>query len=164
MISKDTPLKEVLELQGSCKQCGHCCSYGSGCLAEGDLQKIAAYMEVTEQELVDKYLEEVEIFHTKMLRPKHEKPFGNCIFLEDDKCKIHGVKPLQCKVGSPCSSDGWELNEWFRLNFCVNPSDAESIRQWAIYLENNKTIPGGELDELVKNPERLKKILNFEEL
>ncbi|MBW3003112.1 YkgJ family cysteine cluster protein [Candidatus Woesearchaeota archaeon] len=163
MITKNTPLSEVLKLAKDCKRCGRCCTYGSGFLVGGDVQKIAAFLQITEKELIENYLEEAEMFNTKMLRPKFDKPYGTCIFLKDDDCTIHQVKPLHCRVGSPCSGYGEELSEWFKLNFCVNPSDAESIRQWALYLENNKTIPGGELLDLVDG-ERLKKILRFEEL
>jgi len=48
------------------------------------------------------------------------------------------------------------------LNYIVNSSDPEAIRLWAEYLKTHPTIPGGDLEELVPDKERLKKILNFE--
>lgn len=47
------------------------------------------------------------------------------------------------------------------LNHQVNVNDPESIRQYAIYLKTHTTIPGGELEELVPDKERLRKILDF---
>ena len=43
-----------------------------------------------------------------------------------------------------------------------DPDDSESIRQWAIYLEDNDTIEGGLLLDLVPK-ERLARILRWEE-
>jgi len=51
------------------------------------------------------------------------------------------------------------------LNYLVNKNDPESIRQYAAYLKSGgKTIPGGKLEELIPDKEKLKKILNFEQL
>jgi len=72
-LTKDTPLKDVLELGKECSMCGYCCRHGSGFLAREDLQKIADFLKITKEELQEKYLDEVEKFHTKMLRPKTKK-------------------------------------------------------------------------------------------
>lgn len=120
-----------------------------------------------EREVKEKYLEEKELFNTKLLKPKLKttnKPYGECIFLENKRCKIHKVKPLQCKVGN-CNKYGEKLSIWFMLNYLVNKDDPESIRQYGAYLKSGgKIIPGGKLEELVPDKERLKEILNFEKL
>jgi len=166
-ITKNTPISEILKLSQECRQCGHCCSHGSGFLIGDDLKNIAEFLGVTEKEVKEEYLEEKELFNTKLLRPKlikRDKPYGKCIFLENKKCKIHKVKPLQCRVGN-CNEYGERLSIWFMLNYLVNNEDPESIRQYAAYLKSGgKTIPGGKLEELVPAKERLRKILNFEEL
>ncbi len=87
------------------------------------------------------------------------KPYGPCVFF-DDGCKIHTVKPLECRIGN-CSEYGEELSIWFMLNYQVNVSDPESVRQYAIYLKTRPTIPGGKLEELVPDKEKLGKILDF---
>ncbi|MBW2965815.1 hypothetical protein KY342_01785, partial [Candidatus Woesearchaeota archaeon] len=121
----------------------------------------------TEKELQEKYLEEKELFNTKLSRPKpktNNKPYGECAFLSDKKCKIHQVKPLQCKVGN-CSEYGEELTVWFDLNYFVNEDDPQSIREWKLYLDSGgKTIKGGELKDLVPDKKILKKILSYEVL
>ena len=57
-----------------------------------------------------------------------------------------------------------ELNAWFLLNHFVDSNDAESIRQWNLYLDTGGlNIPGGKLSDLVPNNEMLKKMLNYGE-
>jgi Fe-S-cluster containining protein len=163
MITKNTPLTEILKLAKECQRCGHCCKYGSGFLAEGDLKNISEYLGITEKELKDKYLEEVDKFNTKRLRPKlleKDKPFGVCVFF-DAGCKIHTVKPLQCRAGN-CSKYGQDLSIWFTLNYFVNKDDPESIRQFDAYLKSGgKTLKGGALKDFVADEKELKKILSY---
>ena len=156
-----------MRLGQECRQCAHCCSHGSGFLIGNDKKNIAEFLKITEKEFKEKYLEEKELFNTKLSRPKlktNDKPYGECVFLQDKKCKVHTVKPFQCRVGN-CNEHGEELSQWFMLNYLVNKDDPESIRQYAAYLKSGgKTIPGGKLEELVPDKEKLKKILNFERL
>lgn len=165
MISKKTPLKKALELGKACDKCGHCCSHGAGALADDDLKKIAKFLKTTENELKKTCLEEIEKFNTKRLRPiiiKKGKPYGRCVFLDEKKgCRIHSVKPLECKVGN-CSEHGEDLSLWFMLNYFVNPDDPESVRQYAAYLKSGgKTLKGGKLEEIVPDKKTLKKILEY---
>jgi Fe-S-cluster containining protein len=107
------------------------------------------------------------LFNTNLSRPKikkEDKPYGECIFLQNKKCTIQKVKPLQCRVGN-CNEHGERLSKWFMLNYLVNKDDPESIRQYAAYLSSGgKTIEGGKLEEIIPDKEKLKKILNFEQL
>lgn len=166
MIEKSTKLKQVLEIGKECDKCSHCCSYGSGALVDDDQENIAKFLNIAPEQLKKDYLEEIEKFNTKRLRPKltrDKKPYGKCIFLEKDGCKIHKVKPVECKIGN-CKQHGEELSIWFMLNYYINPKDPESIRQFHAYLKSGgKTLKGGELKDLVKKSE-LKDILNFEDL
>lgn len=166
LISKKTPKETVLKLGKECEMCGSCCKYTSGFLVDDDIIKIARFLRTTTDKLKEKYLEEHERFNTKILRPKlikGTKPYGKCIFYNEQVgCIIHEVKPLHCKVGNPCNTYGHDLNQWFMLNYFVNPDDPESIRQWKIFLTQNEPIPGGSLKELVPDGERLRKILSYE--
>lgn len=163
MITKKSSLKEVLKIGEKCNKCGSCCRYGTGFLAPGDLKKISERLGIPEEDVKKKYLDEAEHFNKKMLRPKTKgKPFGECVFLKDNLCSIHPVKPLQCRIGN-CSSD--ELNAWFLLNYVLDVKDPEAVRQYRIYLESGgKEIPGGRLQELVPDSDELKKMLSFEKL
>ncbi len=169
-IRKETKIDDILKLGQLCNRKNNCCKYGSGFLIGNDLKNIAQFLGMNESEVKERYLEEKQLFNTKLFRPKLKAretkkinmPYGECIFFEDNGCKIHQVKPLQCRIGN-CGKHGEELGLWFMLNYLVNKNDAESIRQYATYLKSGgKTITGGELKELIPDKERLKKMLNFE--
>lgn len=166
MIEKDTPVQKVLELGKNCKKCGHCCSYSSGYILEKELKRIAEFLKISEKELKEKYLDEVYRFGNFVFKPKlkykSEKPYGNCIFLKNNKqCSIHEVKSLHCRIGNCSPQYGEELNEWFMVNYLVDPYNANSIREWAIRLETRPTIHGARAEDLV-GAEKLKKIMNYE--
>ncbi len=169
MITKNTPLKEVLKLANPCK-CNACtigCKHGSGFLMDEDIEKIAGFLKIKEEELKEKFLEEVDKFNTKLFRPKilrQKKPYGKCVFFHDEKwCKIHEVKPMECKIAMGCKDYGEQLSLWFMLNNFVNRDDPESVRQYASYIKSGgKILQGAELKDLVPDKERLKKILNYQ--
>lgn len=169
MLNKNTPLKEVLELAHPCK-CDSCtvgCKHGSGFLVDEDIKKITKFLQIEEEVLKKEFLEEVEKFNTKLFRPRiirKNKPYGKCIFFDEEiGCKIHEVKPQECKISMGCKDYGEQLSLWFMLNNFVNKNDPESIRQYAVYLKSgNKTLSGAELKDLVPDEEKLNKILSFE--
>ncbi|MBS1266877.1 MAG: hypothetical protein MAG795_00846 [Candidatus Woesearchaeota archaeon] len=165
IISKKTPKKEILRLGSHCEKSNHCCSFTSGFLAPDDLTRIAQFFGMKKQEVKEKYLEEVEIFNKKALRPKRDikdkdRPYGACVFLDEKGCKIHDVKPLHCKVYT-CKPFGFQLTQWFYLNYLLDTDDPEAIRQYAQFLQTNDPIPGGHLEELVPDKEKLDKILDY---
>ena len=168
-LTKNTDVKKVLELAHPCK-CEACtvgCRHGSGFLVEEDIPKIAKFLGITEDVLKKEFLEEVEKFNTKKYRPKvlrKEKQYGKCIFFDEEiGCKVHEVKPLECKVSMGCKPYGEQISLWFMLNHFVNENDPESVRQYSTYLKSGgKTLEGASLQELVPDKEKLKKILKFE--
>jgi hypothetical protein len=165
LLTRFSPLKEVLELGKTCDKSGHCCKYGGGYVLDNDLEIMAKHLQISIDELKEKYLDEKLTFNTKhfMIKSnKNGKPYGPCVFLKDNLCSIHEHKPLHCRVGSCCHSSGEQLSIWFALNHFVNIDDPESIRQWASYLKTHPTVPGGELHSLVPDKEKLKKILGHE--
>ncbi len=169
IISKKTPKQVVLKLGQECGEgCNnqsHCCKHGTGFLAEDDAQKISKHLGITEQELKDRFLQEKMMFNTPALKPKTpktHKPYGPCIFLDEKNgCTIHEVKPLQCKISS-CKDYGYDLLHWFYLNYLVNPNDPKSVREYAEFIKFNEPIPGGRLEELVPDKQRLSKIMSYE--
>ncbi len=170
MINKNTPLKEALKLAAPCRceACNHGCKLGSGFLVGDDAKRIAAFLGISREELKKGFLEETELFNTKMLRPRllkeENKPYGQCVFYDESKgCTIHEVKPLQCKTSINCKDYGEDLSVWFMVNHTVNPDDPESIRQFAQYIKSGgKLIPGASLQELMPDKEKLKKMLSYE--
>jgi len=167
MINASTPLDEILALahECSCSQCNHGCKMGSGILAEGDAEAIALFLKIDKKRLEKEYLEKILLLNKQLLRPKlirkDRKPYGRCIFFRNDRCSVHPVKPLQCKVAMGCKPYGEELMIWFMLNYVFDRRDPESIRQYASYIDSGgKTLPGGALKDIVSDSKRLKKILD----
>ena len=169
MISRATSLKRILEIGSPCNKCGHCCKFNSGLVTEQDIDAISESLNMDRDVFIQAYLEEIEMFHTKIFRFKinkeDDKPYGKCVFFSGSEgCKIHSVKPIFCQT-SNCFAYSQDLIAWFYLNYLVNPDDPQSIRDYASYLESEgKLIPGGHLHEIVLDSERLRKILNYEEL
>ena len=163
-ITKNTPVKTILKLSSECKMDGKCCEYGGGFVLKGDIPQIAAFLGLTENQFKAKYVDPIVRFNTSGFRLKSEKTnkqYGPCVFLNENKqCMIHKVKPLHCKIGT-CSEHGEAINQWFTLNYYINVEDAESIRQWAIFLKTHDTIPGGQLESLVPDKKRLYEILTY---
>lgn len=170
MITKNTPLKEVLKLAAPCRcnACNNGCEFGSGFLAGEDAKNISKFLNIPEEELKSRFLEEAELFNKKSFRPKllrhKNKPYGRCIFYNHEKgCTVHPVKPLECKTSISCKDYGEELSVWFKVNYLVDSSDPESIRQYAQCIKSGgKLIPGAELEKLVPDKERLRKILSYD--
>jgi Fe-S-cluster containining protein len=106
------------------------------------------------------------MFNKNVLKPKslenQGKPYGPCVFLDPEQgCKIHRVKPLHCRLYT-CKPYGFDLTQWFYLNYLVDPSDPASVREYAEFLKFNEPIPGGSLEELVPDKEKLAKMLSYE--
>ena len=97
-----------------------------------------------------------------MRPPKKEgKPYGPCVFLDNNLCRIHAVKPLHCSVCN-CGEDGDDLHVWFMVNYCLNIYDPESIRQYNSYIETGgRVIEGAELEKVFPDKQKLKRILSY---
>lgn len=170
MITKDTPLKEVLSLAAPCQcnSCNHGCKFGSGALAGDDIKNISGFLKIPEEQLKKDYLEEKELFNKKILKPRlkreKNKVHGQCVFYDEAKgCTIHEVKPLECKTSIQCRDYGEDLSIWFMVNHILDLNDPESIRQYSQYIKSGgKVIPGAELENLVPDKNKLKKILSYE--
>ncbi|MAE42936.1 hypothetical protein CMO93_04135 [Candidatus Woesearchaeota archaeon] len=168
-LTRKTPINDILKLTHPCK-CNACtigCKHGSGVFAEEEIKKLAGYLKIDEDVLKKEFLEEISKFNTKKLRPKilrKGKQYGKCIFFDEELgCKIHEAKPFECKVAMGCKPYGEQLSLWFMLNHFVNENDAQSIRDYAVYLKSGgKTLDGAKLEELVPDKEKLRKILGFE--
>ena len=160
----------MLEIAAPCRcnACNHGCKFGSGFLAEDDAKNIAGFLDIPEENLKKEFLEEIEQFNKKMLRPrllrKGNQQHGQCVFYDEQKgCTSHEVKPLECKTSMSCKDYGEDLSIWFMLNHIVNQEDPESVRQFSQYIKSGgKLIPGASLQELVHDKEKLKKILSYE--
>ena len=164
-ITISTSKEDIEKLSKDCKKCGHCCSYGTGYLIKGDLEAIADYLKKDLKTLKEEKFTEAMVFGTPLLRPKtltedDGKPFGKCVFLKDNNCMIHPVKPYMCKVGT-CSKSGASVMEWFYLHYAVQPYNNKSLSEWNARLESHPTIQGGAAEDLVPDKQVREKLLSM---
>lgn len=162
-ITKDTTLKQALKIGKECDKCGHCCKFSSGFILLDEIKTLAKHFKLDEKKFIKKYCTKNDMFNNTVYKFKLKgKPFGACIFYDDKKgCKIHDIKPVHCRIGN-CKEHGEELSAWFTVNYLVNETDPESLRQFNQYIKSGgKTIKGGLLKDLVKDPKKKKDILSY---
>lgn len=109
----------------SCEKCISACRRDPGRLIPADLKKIAAFLEISEKELLQGYLVRIPAKgkngHVHFLAPAKIKAShllaapgtvvpdyyaeenGRCVFLlPDGTCQIHEVKPFECAAYMGC--------------------------------------------------------------
>jgi Fe-S-cluster containining protein len=79
------------ECQSGCNAC--CEQTGYVYLAESDIPRIAAFLDLSTGEFEERHVERNK--HWTWLRTPLE---GSCVFLAEGRCSIHEVKPLQCRA------------------------------------------------------------------
>jgi Fe-S-cluster containining protein len=85
--------KELFEGYDCCK-CANCCKSYSIILASDDVKRIAAFLEISENDFISEYLTDADADEEKPYRFK-TKP---CSFLNDDgRCRIQECKPDVCR-------------------------------------------------------------------
>ncbi len=89
-----------------CERCTACCKWpGDVNITDDEVGTIAAYLDMSQDEFISQ--------HTRLNKNRTglsilERPNHECIMLVDGGCKIHAVKPEQCK-GFP---NRWNFPNW----------------------------------------------------
>jgi len=80
-----------------CSCCGACCRWpGVVYVREKEMPAIAAHLGISVQELIDRY---TRLSDDRTGLVYKDNADGSCIFLtEDNLCRIHAVKPEQCRT------------------------------------------------------------------
>lgn len=90
-----------------CQRCTACCRWpGDVRLEEDEIPRIAAYLDLTEDDFIERY---TRLRTNRRGLSLIEKPNHECIMLRKGACRIHEVKPRQC-AGFPnrWNFPGWE--------------------------------------------------------
>lgn len=85
-------------LQFECqKDCANCCGGSPGYvwLSGEDVTRISRHLDLNVPEFIEKYTKDVD--GDLSLRDIEEDNW-NCIMLQDDKCSIYDVRPIQCRT------------------------------------------------------------------
>ncbi len=149
-------LNDVIECE--CKICTSACHKKPGWFLPEEIKPAADFLGLTEQEFFDQFLAvdyycktsdddaKFVLSPTNVTSPPGEMfpfyPEGQCIFLKDEKCSIHSVKPFECKI-----YDHREKSSSIDSHLAV----AEA---WKPYKEKITQLLGREpsIEETTKNP------------
>lgn len=89
-----------------CQRCTACCRWpGDVRLEEDEVGRIAAYLEMSEADFLEKF---TRLRTNRQGLSLVEKENHECVMLEDGGCRIHAVKPGQC-AGFP---NRWNFPGW----------------------------------------------------
>ena len=89
-----------------CQRCANCCRWpGFVKVEEAEIRDLSAHLGLPEYEFIQQYTR---------LRPRRDglalidKPNGECIFLENNRCAVQAVKPGQCRA----FPNAWNFPGW----------------------------------------------------
>ncbi len=89
-----------------CQRCTACCKWpGDVRIEEDEIAPIAAYLGMSEEEFIARY---TRLRTNRQGLSLIEKENHECIMLEGNACRIHAVKPEQCR-GFP---NKWNFPGW----------------------------------------------------
>ena len=80
-------------LHFECRRCGRCCGGEPGYvwITETDIADFASRVGLSEEEVTKRFVRRV--WRRWSLK---ERPNGDCVMLEDGRCKVYEVRPSQC--------------------------------------------------------------------
>lgn len=106
-----------------CTGCGQCCTGAPGYVwvNEKEIQAIAEFLNLTEEEFFQQYLRHVK----GRLSLIELSQTYDCIFLKDRKCQIYSVRPTQCRTfpwwpRNLKSEKEWQEAARFCEGICLN--------------------------------------------
>ena len=83
------------DLYYHCRRCASCCRWpGYVALTQADIQRIAAFLGLSEYDFIEQYTR-LEPGRRGLALTDHAG--GACIFLDGCDCTVHPVKPEQCR-------------------------------------------------------------------
>ncbi len=89
-----------------CQRCNACCKWpGDVRIGEEDVVAISAFLQLSEEEFLQKY---TRLRTNRQGLSLIEKDNHECVMLENGGCRIHPVKPAQC-AGFP---NKWNFPGW----------------------------------------------------
>lgn len=128
----------------NCLQCQAACQRKPGWFAPGEAERVGVYLGMSLPELFQHYLmvdwfERTNANPIFVLSPAIKghtagsefpaNPQGECVFYENGQCRIHPVKPEECRGVMACKSQHgppWPLRLAIRWN---SATDQRQIRQ-----------------------------------
>jgi Fe-S-cluster containining protein len=106
----------------ACKACVDCCKKQPGHLIPGDMERIAAFLGKTLNDIKGMFWSSPGAvvmdqdtgrqFRIRTITPRYDRRKKRCVFLtDDDRCSIHPVAPFGCSYADTHIDE----NEWRRV-------------------------------------------------
>jgi Fe-S-cluster containining protein len=122
-----------------CQRCTACCRWpGQVRLNEAEVTRIAAFLQLTEHDFIQRY---TRLQHDRRGLALQEQADGACVLLEGNLCSIQAVKPQQCRdfpnlwkypdAEKYCQAIPREVGEaeYVRLVSAATGREAEAVRE-----------------------------------
>lgn len=78
-----------------CQRCTACCQWpGEVKVTNEEITRMAAHLSLSEEEFIERY---TRLRWFRIGLTLADKPTGECIFLDGADCRVHPVKPKQCR-------------------------------------------------------------------
>jgi uncharacterized protein len=101
-------------LRFECTRCSRCCRHEPGYvfLSAVDLQRLAQYLQMTENEVVDRYCRIVDVLGVRRISLREHDNY-DCIFWAPGKeCTVYEGRPLQCRAFPFWPANLGRLSDW----------------------------------------------------
>jgi uncharacterized protein len=125
-----------------CTGCGKCCcdhdEYSFVYLGQKDIEAISNYLGLSQSAFLDCYChqEADDFIHLKMNGP-------NCPFLEDGKCIVYKVRPIQCNSW-PFWKDNLDQDTW-----------EKEVKPFCPGIDQGRLYTADEIDKIVTESESI---------
>jgi Fe-S-cluster containining protein len=124
-----------MNLGNTCFRCGTCCKvnttadYIKVILLPEDVRSISQYLHINSKQFLAEYCVPFFIDISKYCQTYLLKALdGKCIFLHDSLCKIHTIKPYQCRMAPNDlfrGSDLWNYLPCYKRENTYKVTDSE---------------------------------------
>jgi Fe-S-cluster containining protein len=129
-----------------CRRCGKCCEQLGLPWYADDIERIAEFLKIKEEEVVRKYYGDIYFENGKRLVRMDEKRRKPCPFLGADKlCKIYPVRPYGCKaypIETDCGCNGVDCPAKRIVDELTNPKDVEDFIADRLFLLSHPPVEG----------------------
>lgn len=89
-----------------CPECVECCTRDPGWFVPDEIAQTASFLKLSEVDFVKKFCQEHVFDDAIVISPAAKPGKTECIFLSrDGMCKIHDVKPFECKKVFGCEGE-----------------------------------------------------------
>ena len=85
-------IAEEIESEIDCMQCASCCREGEAGVSARDIEKLAKFIGVSQEEFRDKFT--MRASDNELILKRTDQ--AGCVFLKDNQCSVYEARPKSC--------------------------------------------------------------------